>query len=269
MGCSSLLYHPSNRVFVEPQRLGLHAEDIYFASGDNVQLHAWLLEPKKVKYPWVFVLFHGNAENLTSHYTGMSWVVEAGARLFAFDYQGYGRSQGRPSPEGTVRDGIAAITWVQKKFPSLKVIVVAQSLGGPIALRSLQDLSRQKDFYPPQAIILEGTFLSYQQAGASVLSRSVVTWLFQPFSYLLLSDRWGPERGEPLQKSKGLLVPKIVIHNEKDPVVAYSLGQSLYSELPEPKEFWSIPPGHHMDTFWRKDPDYRKKLLDFLRAQGS
>ncbi len=266
--CSGLLYHPSDKVFWPAQKFGLQAKDIHFENAEGVRLHAWLLEPKKVSKPWVFILFHGNAENLSSHYAGLAWTVEMGARLFVFDYQGYGQSEGEPSPRGTVQDGIAALRWVNDQFPNLKMIVVGQSLGGAVAVRSLQELDRDETFPAPKALILEGSFSSYQSAGVSVLSRSWITWPLQPLAYVLLSDTWAPH-ADFFAQSRHLKIPKLIIHNERDPVVDYTLGEELFQALPQPKELWTIPAGRHMDTFWREEPNYRKQLWDWLSSVKS
>jgi fermentation-respiration switch protein FrsA (DUF1100 family) len=266
--CSALLYHPSDKVFWPAENFGLQAKDIHFENADGVRLHAWLLEPKKVSKPWVFVLFHGNAENLTSHYAGLSWTVEMGARLFVFDYQGYGQSTGEPSPKGTVQDGIAALLWVHQNFPQLNLIVVGQSLGGAIAVRSLQELDHHRNFPTPSALILEGSFSSYQSAGVSVLRRSWLTWMIQPLAYVLLSDSWAPQE-EMFLNSRNLKTSKLVIHNEADPVIDFALGEELFQALPEPKQLWRIPAGRHMDTFWRQEPNYRKHLWDWLNCSIS
>ena len=42
----------------------------------------------------------------------------------------------------------------------------------------------------------------------------------------------------------------------------YTLRQSLYAEAAEPKEFWEIPGGHHIDSFYRVD--IRKRVLEKL-----
>lgn len=242
-------------------------EDIFIETKPEVYIHGWLFEPETSQLPYVFILFHGNAENLTSHYTGFRWVVTAGASLFVFDYQGYGKSQGSPSIEDCVRDGIVSLQWIQKRFPKKKLVVIGQSLGGAIALRALQELETDADFLAPSAIILEGSFLSYREVGAEVLSKFWITWLFQPAAFLLLSDRWAPRRENGLD-SPLLKVPKLVIHNEADPVVAYRLGKQLYSELSHPKTFWTIPAGRHLDTFWRENPNYRDSLIDFLNQNS-
>ena len=39
-------------------------------------------------------------------------LLQAGVNVFAFDYRGYGRSEGKPGEEGTYRDAQAAHAWL-------------------------------------------------------------------------------------------------------------------------------------------------------------
>ena len=53
------------------------------------------------------VHFHGNFGNLSNHFPLAVFLVKNGFDVLAFDYEGYGASQGHPSPKNIVNDGIA------------------------------------------------------------------------------------------------------------------------------------------------------------------
>ncbi|UPT75824.1 MAG: lysophospholipase [Elusimicrobiota bacterium] len=55
------------------------------------------------------VHFHGNGENMTSHYLFVYWLALERWNVFTFDYRGYGASGGEKSIAGSVADGAAAI----------------------------------------------------------------------------------------------------------------------------------------------------------------
>lgn len=86
---------------------GLNQEDIYFTSKDGTQLHGWLLKHRE---PAVCILFcHGNAEHVADLADLLyKYHHEYHATVFAFDYRGYGRSEGRPDERGVLADGHAA-----------------------------------------------------------------------------------------------------------------------------------------------------------------
>ncbi|MDB5036822.1 MAG: alpha/beta hydrolase fold containing protein [Bacteriovoracaceae bacterium] len=253
-GCSSLLYHQSQGVFFPPAQFHLKPDEVTFMTSNQKKLHGWYFHsPKKTKA--LIVFFHGNAENLTSHYTNLRWALPEGFDYFIFDYEGYGESEGTPTPRGTVEDGKAAIRWAHAYRPKLPLIVFGQSLGGAISLRTLIEM---KNEIPIKLCVIEGGLDSYEAAGAKVLAKSWLTWPFQWISYLLLSDRYAP--GDRISEISP--VPIWVIHGTKDQTVDYELGRRVFEKAKQPKEFWSVENGQHLDAFWAHDLKYRKKFIE-------
>ncbi len=257
-GCSSLMYFPSREKFFDPQKMNLQEEDVYFKDQDGRDLHGWWFSAKTAQPKGTFVFFHGNAQNLTSHFASMSWLPAKGYNLFIFDYPGYGLSQGVPGPRENVVAGQAAIRWVSKNKDSRPLIIYGQSMGGIVALRTVQELRGE---VPLGAIIADGTFTSFQSIARKKLSSSWVTWLFQPLVYVLLSDSWAPDIAK-IKKT-----PVIVIHGKQDPVVEFEFGQELYHLAAEPKSFIEVPEGQHGNLFWVENGKFREILLGYLEQQ--
>jgi len=257
-GCSSLLYHGTHKKYFDPEKHGLHQEDVTFASLDGTKIHAWYFKSKKAEKPRAqFVFFHGNGENLTSHFATLAWILPFGYDYLIFDYRGYGKSEGTPTPQGTVEDGEAAIRYLYHRNPKIPLIVFAQSLGGAVAIRSIVELHGQ---IPIKWVVLDSTFVSYEAEGRSLLSKSWVTWLFQPLADVLLSDSWAP--GDQIAQISP--IPILVMHGDRDRTVDYNLGLDLFKRAREPKEFWRIKDGVHTDAFWRHGGIYRVKFLKKL-----
>jgi fermentation-respiration switch protein FrsA (DUF1100 family) len=251
-GCSSFLYFPSRGVYSDPARAGYPPEDVTFTSADGTKLHGWYFKGRgRRPAPALVVQFHGNAENLTTHFANLIWLVDEGYDLFTFDYRGYGSSEGQPNPEGTVRDGLAALAWAKVRGKPL--IVYGQSLGGAVALRSVGEW---EDRAAVKLIVAESTFRSYRSVGRSVLRKSWVTWPFQWLSYLVLSDAWGPAR--TLERLPP--IPLLVIHGDADTVVVPQMGRDLFADAREPKEFLNVPGGGHTNSFWIENGRYRPWL---------
>lgn len=240
----------------DPAQLSLVPEDIEIEVEPNTRIHGWYLKSKKPK--GVIVFFHGNAQNLTSHYVTLSWILKENYDYFIWDYQGYGKSQGKPSPKNTVENGRSVIKYIYNRNPKLPLYVFAQSLGGAIAMRSVIDL---KNEIPIKALIVDSTFQSYQSVGSDVLSKSWITWFFQPLSYLVLSDKYSPE--DKIDQISP--IPLMVIHGTHDGIVNYKFGEEIYKDAKDPKEFVSIENGNHIDSFWGPHAEkIRKKFLDYL-----
>jgi uncharacterized protein len=251
-GCSGLLYFPTRHLHYDPARLNLKPTEVNFSSGDGTKLFGWHFKSKQ-KAKATVVFFHGNAENLSSHYLNMAWILEHPFDLFIFDYQGYGRSEGSPTPAGTVADGIAAMEWAASQ--GLPLVVFGQSLGGAVALRAVAE---SKARLPIKYLAVDSTFPSYRSMGQRVLARSIFTWPLQWIGWLVMSDAHAPD---------GLIetispIPLLVIHGEKDGVVEIEMGERVFSQAKDPKEFWRLPSGGHTDIFSTQDPAYKQKFVD-------
>ncbi len=255
-GCSSLLYHPTQVQYYDPAELDLQPENIVVNVNENIQLHGWYFKSKKPKA--VIVFFHGNAQNLTSHFINLSWVVKENYDYFIWDYRSYGQSTGEPSPKNTVEDGMLIIRSIHERNPNLPLFVLGQSLGGAVAMRSVIELANE---VPIKGVIADSTFQSYQSVGRNVLSRHWLTWLFQPFVYIALSDKYAPS-GEVHKISP---IPILVIHGKEDPIIDYKFGEEIFKDAREPKQFLRVETGGHINSFWGESrDDVRKQFLSFL-----
>ena len=90
-------------------------------------------------------------------------------------------------------------------------------------------------------------------------SESWLLWILQPVAWLVMSDKYAPEKINELTP-----VPLLVIHGQKDNVIHPKFGEQIFEMASEPKQIWRIPEGTHGDTFWRHDRIYRRKLIDYL-----
>lgn len=257
VGCSSLFYFPSQIEYSSPDKVNLKFEEVWFHSEYGDKIHAWWIPASTPKSLGTIVFFHGNAENMTSHFMNLAWIPEAGYNYFIFDYPGYGKSEGNPTPKTTVLSGNAAVKWVKKNKDQRPLIVYGQSLGGIVALKTVID---SKEEVPYRAVIADSAFSSYQRVAQVKLSNHWSTWLLQHTVYLGVSDRYAPD--DHLHKISP--IPFLVIHGQKDLTVDPENGEYIYKQAKEPKEIWRIPDGLHNDTFYRHDKVYRQKFLDWL-----
>jgi fermentation-respiration switch protein FrsA (DUF1100 family) len=256
LGCQSLLYHPYTGKFHDPDRLKMVHEDVYYKSSDGNMLHAWYFPTTTHQAKGTLLFFHGNGQNLTSHFLTFRWLPDAGYNYLIFDYPGYGTSGGEASPEGTVKAGVAAAEWLMANKKPDSLIIYGSSLGGTIALRTAEEI---KGKIPMSHIIIEGSFVSYQGIGRKVMSRSWITWLLQPLGYLVLSDKWAPKDISTLSP-----IQLLFISGDQDPVIEPENTKEMFKLAQEPKELWMIPGGHHGDTYEINNGEWRQRLLDYL-----
>ncbi len=255
--CSSLMYYPKSQQFVDPARFNLKPEDVYFKNKEGQTLHGWWFQSstKVAKGTWVY--FHGNAENLTSHFLALSWLPAEGYNYFIFDYPGYGKSEGKPDPYHNVISGNAALEWVNRNKDPNPLIVYGQSMGSIIAMRTAIEM---KNKIPIQIVIADGSFSSFQRIARKKLAQHWLTWIAQPFVYVLLSDRWAPDV-EELSPT-----PLLVLHGENDFVIELEHGKRVYQDAREPKAYLSLPEGGHGNLFWVAGKGFRKTVLDQIQT---
>lgn len=257
--CSSLLYYPERKPLFDPASKHLQVpEEIFFASQNGNRLHGWYFKSKTKKPRGRIVFFHGNAQNVTTHFVFLYWILNEGYDYFIFDYQGYGKSEGRPSPKSTVEDGIAALHWAETRQPKIPLIVVGHSLGGAVALRAVAEA---KETVPIRYLVVDSTFHSYRAAARSLLAKHWFTWPLYPFAGLFLSDRYAPSKKITTISP----IPILIFHGDQDPVVEFQLGEKVFELARPPKEFIRIPGGRHNDTFLGHNGKYQKELLKRLR----
>jgi fermentation-respiration switch protein FrsA (DUF1100 family) len=208
------------------------------------------------------VQFHGNAGNITSHYSSLEWVTARGYDFFTFDYRGYGRSGSVPSRVGVQADARAALDYAlarAKPRAEPDLVLYGQSLGGAVLLRMLGGLSERERI---RAVVVEGTFHSYQDAAAAVLWSRPMTAPLAGFGYSLVSDDFSPsayiERVSP--------IPLLVIHDVRDPVVPFGFGRAVYNLAREPKELWPVDYGDHLGA--TRDPALRSELIAWMDRPG-
>jgi hypothetical protein len=55
--CSSMLYYPSDRQFIQPEKNGLKYDDLWIPAQDGTKLHAWWFHAERRRSPRRFSCF--------------------------------------------------------------------------------------------------------------------------------------------------------------------------------------------------------------------
>jgi fermentation-respiration switch protein FrsA (DUF1100 family) len=257
--CTSIFLQPDHVLRYLPERTEGRWEDVRFKSADGTDLIGLWFSAKTIPSKGVIVHFHGNGENMTSHYLFVYWLAAEGYDVFTFDYRGYGGSAGKKSISGSISDGVAALRVARARAGGSRerLIVLGQSLGGALALAALERDGGEG----VRGVVLDSTFASYRKVARLKLGGFWLTWPLQyPLSALLISDRWAPERLIARRKP----VPLLMMHAVDDPVVPYAQGRRLFDLAPGPKEFWKLDSKGHTEAFYARASQYRPPLLAWL-----
>lgn len=258
-GCNSLFFQPNRIRYTLPQQFGLRSEDVFFRSTDGTRLTGWFL-PADGQALATIVYFHGNGANISNHLPVVRWLPAAHYAVFIFDYRGYGVSEGEPTREGVVQDGVAAIRYVRGRadVDPERIVVFGQSLGGAVAISALAAAGTRG----VRALVLEGAFGSYREVARTFMNEHWFTWPFQyPVAWLAISDDLRPYDDLPALAG----VPLLVIHSTGDRTVPIENGRRLFEAFPGPdKTFWQVEGLPHIATFIRDGSPWRGRLLDWL-----
>jgi fermentation-respiration switch protein FrsA (DUF1100 family) len=261
-GCNSLFYYPDSSIYFLPKQAGLSApQELNFTASDGVHLHGWFFKTQRPSPLGTIIQFHGNAQNSTSHFVSLAWLVNEGYDFFTFDYRGYGDSDGEPSPKGTYLDGLSALKEAYHLKRSEKhFIVYGQSLGGAIAARAVQDWEHRDQI---SLLVLDSTFSSYKTVARRVALRHWFTWPLSPVAWLIMSDQYSTEKfiSEATQ-------PLLIIHDKLDPVVPFACGEDIFLNANKNirKDFWILNDGFHVGIFGIRFSENRKRFLNYVNA---
>lgn len=238
-----LLFSPSQYPAGNWDPRGLRVDDAWFNSADGTRLHGWYLPSDK---PQAVILYlHGNGGNITDAAVVYRFLEKyLKVTTLAFDYRGYGRSDGRPTIDGVVADARAARAWLAKKagVPESSIVLMGRSLGGAVAVQLTADVK-------PRALILENTFASL---------RAMARYHLPNLADLVPADRL--DSGALLSHYDG---PLLQCHADADRTVPFESGEELFRAAKGRKEFFrAVGLGHNAQL-----PDeYYGKLMEFVAA---
>lgn len=259
-GCNHLFYYPTKIKYIDPKAQGFQYEERFVDTKDGERLVLWDFEPKGQERGTI-LHFHGNAQNISTHFLFVVWMTKHGYRVITFDYRGYGGSSGKPSREGLIKDGAAILANVcqQSKSP---LFVLGQSLGGAVVVPVLA--LADQDQMCACALVLESTFASYRSLARDKLASFFLTWPLQyPLSFLISDAR------SPQAYAEHLELPLVMIHGENDPIIPLVHGKSLYEAFShQDREFWLVEAGGHTQAFIAGQP-FPKQLLQYLEKQAA
>jgi len=243
-----LLYFPGPRGPLQPPppELGLPVERVELRAEDGVRLVSWIVRADDPAAPWLLIC-HGNGGNISEagrpyHYAGLR---AAGLHLFAFDYRGYGESEGVPSEAGLYRDAEAAYRFLRDSLavPPDRIVLFGHSLGSAVAV----ELAGRA---PAAGLILDGALTSVPDRAQEIYPYLPVRWL-------------AASRYASVDKIGRLHLPKLFLHAEADEVIPIGHGRRLFAAAPEPKRFVTLAGGHG-DAFEADSATYYGEIRRFV-----
>ncbi len=208
------------------------------ASGKHIS--AFFLPNASAKY--TLLVSHGNAEDLGDIRYWLEDLRRAGFAVFAYDYEGYGTSEGKPGEKAVYEDEEAAYDYlvVTLRVPPEQVIVLGRSVGSGPAVH----IATKR---PIGALVLQSPFVS----AFRVLTRIPLL----PF-----------EKFNNGKKIAHVHCPVLIIHGTADSVIGDWHGQKLYALANEPKSHLWVDGADHNNVETVGGPAYFKALRQFAMS---
>jgi fermentation-respiration switch protein FrsA (DUF1100 family) len=212
-------------------------EIIKLRSGGNTEISATYLLNNQAKYTILYS--HGNSEDLGDIKQILEKLHAWGFSVFAYDYRGYGTSQGKPTETNAYEDIDSAYNYLIQnlKIPPERIIVLGRSVGGGSAV----NLAMRK---PVAGLIIESSFISAFQV--------IVPFRILPF-----------DKFPNIDNIKKVKCPILVIHGKADEIIPFAHGEKLFNAAISPKVYLWVEEANHNDLFLVAEEKYRKSIQEF------
>jgi len=227
------LYVPGpDHILVTPSaELALPVERVEMRTSDSLKLVGWVIPGQRTASAdstmWM-LLCHGNSGHiaLSARLRYYKALRQVGVNILAFDYRGFGESEGEPTEDGLYRDADAAYRYLRevRGIPASHIIIYGHSLGSAVAV----DLASR---VPAAGMIVEGAFTSITDLAQELYPWAPVRWL--PVSRFASIDKIGRVRA-----------PKLVLHATADRRIPVMHGRRLYAKANGIKKIVELRGGH-------------------------
>ena len=238
-GCTHLIFGPLKQHIYSPDIVDLDYDNIYAVTGDGLKLHGWKLHAAD-KRTGSLVFFHGNGENISTHFANVYWLAEHGYDVYLFDYRGYGKSEGSPQLDAIVADFDVMLAAVLQQLPREEnLVVMGHSFGASLSIYGVAH-SQYRDRI--SALISVAAFADYRMITREMLSRSWITWALQWPLSLTIDNSYRPLDSIALISP----IPLFMMHASQDEIIDLHHAQQLFAMAQTPSELVVIQGDHNM-----------------------
>lgn len=263
----------------------MKAEDCSFYSGPGVKLAGRLYLPDPARATGAGIVFcHGFGGVKEGTPPGLSSILAAhGYTVLAFDYRGFGASEGargRLVPCEQVEDAVHALAFLSRRagVDPARLGVYGTSFGGGIAIMAARrsGLARAAIVTVPvtsgsrwlQSIMRHYEFQAAAQRALDAIAKKAVTGTIEqvnrfeimvpdpitqrrysePFT-MALETFYHVVNHEPIAEAGDLDIPVAVIGVRGDPLVPFQQAVDLHARLPGPKQFSALEGDNHFVVY--------------------
>ncbi len=242
---SNLIFYPSKEFFSSPAEAGVDFEEIFIETEDSEKLHGYFL-PAKNKTNNIMIYFHGNADNVSAwHEAPVEIQKHVSVNALIVDYRGYGKSTGKPTIQGVIKDAYAMYKYlIERGFKPNDISLYGRSLGGAIAL----ELAIQEKV---KSIVVQSSFSSL---------KDIAHDLYPMLPGLIIKNRFLNSK----HLIKKINIPILISHGSLDEVVPVSHSYKLFELANKPKKLLILEGAMHNDISSYFNSEYFEALKDLF-----
>ena len=228
-----------NRMIFYPPAAGYEdgPDVIKIETAGGEKIAAMYFENEKAHFTILFT--HGNAEDIGNNVEFFEMLTGHGFSVLAYDYRGYGHSEGRASVKNAYEDIEAAYKYLTEKLkvePG-RIIVYGRSVGASPSVY----LATKEKF---AGLILESPFTS--------VFRVVTRIRILPF-----------DKFDNLARIGKVDRPLLIMAGQADDIVPAWHGKKLYDKANKPKMSLWVKGASHNNFLWVAGEQYWRALEEF------
>jgi fermentation-respiration switch protein FrsA (DUF1100 family) len=272
-------------------QLGFDYERVEFRASDNVRIVGWWIPAQQPQRRalrardddqtdslWAkrtAIVCHGLASSKSNQLILARKLVPAGFNCVAIDFRAHGESGGQLTTFGALekRDVLAAVKWVRQTHAdqSQQIVGVGASMGAAALISAAADDSPEG-----RAISAIASYACYDDLWDMTKSMTQ-NYFAAPMNDLLLYVGLPIaqlQTGADLMhyspaKDAAKLWPRpiLLIHGQRDEIIDFSRGESLFDAIPQPKYHLWYPTGGHNDIL--NDDSAGKIVEEFFKRATS
>ena len=225
------------------------SKDADYSKDKTPSLAALLIEKPSDK---IILVSHGNAGNI-GHRVGLSsLLVNSGASVLLYDYQGFGESDGNATCKNALNDGLTAYDYLVNTlhYKPENIIIYGESVGCGVTTNIMKNRKVGK-------VILQSGFTSLLNAARDKL-----------FFLWVLPPNMVPEPNfDNLAAVQEAHPPILFMHGDKDTTLPVSYCETMYSKALEPKQIYICHGEGHNDIGLHDAAGFVGKIKQFVNEK--
>ena len=234
-----------------PQSFGVPYASLTLRSGDHAIQAWWVRAPALDSAGPAVLLFHANRSTLSQQAAIQQVLYRAGISSLAFDYSGFGASEGESTPAALRQDAAAAFgAFADSARQAGHRVLLGTSLGAAVLLDVIADLQTGVD-----GVVLVGAFTSARDLAVRA-GRAP-----RALSFLV------PNLYDNVAAVRRLTQPLLIVHSARDEVFPIDHAERLLEAAPVVKRLVRLDRGGHAaylssDAHWVPVIGFIKRGLD-------